>query len=44
MEVKVGDLYIRRSDRKIWRVKKIDNIMVVLGNLRLLKQASILDK
>ena len=30
MEVKVGDLYIRHSDRRIWRVKKIDNKMVVL--------------
>ncbi len=29
-EVKVGDIYIRHSDRRIWRVKKIDNIMVVL--------------
>ena len=30
VEVKVGDIYIRHSDRRIWRVKKIDNIMVVL--------------
>jgi hypothetical protein len=30
VEVKVGDIYIRHSDRSIWRVKKIDNIMVVL--------------
>jgi hypothetical protein len=30
VEVKVGDIYIRHSDRTIWRVKKIDNIMVVL--------------
>jgi len=30
VEVKVGDIYIRHSDRGIWRVKKIDNIMVVL--------------
>jgi hypothetical protein len=30
VEVKVGDIYIRHSDRMIWRVKKIDNIMVVL--------------
>ena len=30
VEVKVGDIYIRHSDRRIWRVKKINNIMVVL--------------
>jgi hypothetical protein len=30
VEVKVGDIYIRHSDRSIWRVKKIDNLMVVL--------------
>jgi len=30
VEVKVGDIYIRHSDRSIWRVKKIDNIMIVL--------------
>jgi len=30
VEVKVGDIYVRNSDRTIWRVKKIDNIMVVL--------------
>jgi hypothetical protein len=30
VEVKVGDIYIRHSDRRIWRVKKINNTMVVL--------------
>jgi len=30
VEIKVGDLYIRRSDRQICKVKRIDNKMVVL--------------
>ncbi len=30
MEHKVGDIYIRHSDGKICRVKKIDHTMVVL--------------
>ncbi len=30
MDVKVGDLYIRRSDGAVYRVKMIDNIKVVL--------------
>jgi len=30
MDVKIGDAYIRNSDGKICRVKKIDNTMVVL--------------
>ncbi len=30
MEVKVGDLYIRHSDRQICKVKRIDHKMVVL--------------
>ena len=30
VEVKVGDIFIRHSDRRIWRVKKINNTMVVL--------------
>jgi hypothetical protein len=30
VEIKVGVIYIRHSDRRIWRVKKINNIMVVL--------------
>ncbi len=30
MDVKFGDAYIRNSDGKICRVKKIDNTMVVL--------------
>jgi hypothetical protein len=30
MDVKIGDIYIRHSDGKIYRVKKIDNKMIVL--------------
>ena len=30
MDVKIGDIYIRESDGKICKVKKIDNTMVVL--------------
>jgi hypothetical protein len=30
MDVKLGDIYIRHSDGKIRRVKKIDNTMIVL--------------
>jgi hypothetical protein len=30
MDVKIGDIYIRQSDGKICRVKKIDNTMIVL--------------
>ena len=30
MDVKVGDVYVRNSDGKIYRVKKIDNKMIVL--------------
>jgi len=30
MEVKVGDIYIRHSNKRVYRVKKIDNKMVVL--------------
>ena len=30
MEVKVGDVYIRHSDGKSYRVKRIDHKMVVL--------------
>jgi hypothetical protein len=30
MEVKVGDIYIRHSDEKVYRVKRIDNKMIVL--------------
>ena len=30
MEVKVGDIYIRHSDGKSYRVKRIDHKMVVL--------------
>jgi hypothetical protein len=30
MKVKLGDIYIRHSDERICRVKKIDNTMIVL--------------
>jgi hypothetical protein len=30
VKVTLGDIYIRHSTGKIWRVKKIDNTMVVL--------------
>ena len=30
VEVKIGDIYIRHSDGRTWRVKKISNTMVVL--------------
>jgi hypothetical protein len=30
VNLKVGDIYIRHSDGKIWKVKIIDNIKVVL--------------
>ena len=30
MEIKVGDTYVRHSDGKICRVKRIDHTMVVL--------------
>ena len=30
VNVKIGDIYIRTSNKKIWKVKKIDNTMVVL--------------
>ena len=30
MDIKVGDIYIRHSNKRVYRVKKIDNEMVVL--------------
>jgi hypothetical protein len=30
MEMKVGDIYIRHSNQRVYRVKKIDNKMIVL--------------
>jgi hypothetical protein len=30
MDVKIGDVYIRNSDGKIYKVKKIDHTMIVL--------------
>ena len=35
VEVKVGDIYIRHSDGKSYRVKRIDNKMIVLESLEL---------
>ncbi len=39
MDVKIGDAYVRNSDGKICRVKKIDNTMIVLELERESKQA-----
>jgi len=33
MDFRIGDIYIRHSDGKLWRVKKIDNKKVVLESL-----------
>ena len=30
MDIKVGDVFVRRSDERVWTVKKIDGIKVVL--------------
>jgi len=30
MDIEVGDIYIRRSNQRAYKVKKIDNKMVVL--------------
>ena len=30
MDIKVGDVFVRRSDERSWTVKKIDGIKVVL--------------
>ena len=30
MDIKVGDVFVRRSDERAWTVKKIDGIKVVL--------------
>ena len=30
MDVKLGDIYIRNLDKRVYKVKKIDNKMVVL--------------
>ena len=35
MEVKVGDIYIRHKNGKSYKVKRIDNKMVVLESLEL---------
>jgi hypothetical protein len=35
VEAKVGDIYIRHSDGKSYRVKRIDHKMVVLESLEL---------
>jgi len=33
MDITIGDTYIRHSDEKLWRVKRIDNKKVVLESL-----------
>ena len=33
MDFKIGDIYIRHSDGKLWRVKNIDNKKVVLESI-----------
>ena len=33
MDVNIGDIYIRHSDGKLWRVKSIQNKKVVLESL-----------
>ncbi len=33
MDVKIGDVYFRNSDEKPYRVKKIDNTMIVLESV-----------
>ncbi len=43
MKVKVGDVYIRDSTGKSYRVKKIDNTMVILQSLEDPKLAAISD-
>jgi hypothetical protein len=30
MEIKIGDIYIRNSNQRVYRVKRIDNKMVIL--------------
>ncbi len=30
MDIKVGDVFVRRSDEKLWTVKEIDGIKVIL--------------
>ncbi len=39
MDVKIGDIYVRNSDGKTWKVKKIDNKMIVLESERESKHA-----
>ncbi len=43
MEIKVGDIYIRHLDGKIYRVKWIDHRTVVLENGNHLRLAKIFD-
>ena len=33
MDIKVGDVFVRRSDKRMWTVKKIDGTKVVLESL-----------
>ncbi len=43
MEIKVGDIYIRHLDAKMYRVKWIDHRTVVLENGNHLRLAKIFD-
>ncbi len=33
MDVRIGEVYVRNSDEKAYRVKKIDNTMIVLESI-----------
>ncbi len=43
MDLKLGDVYIRNSDGKIYRVKTIDNTMVVLESMDDANQHTLTD-
>ncbi len=33
MDIKVGDVFVRHSDKRVWTVKKIDGFKVILESL-----------
>ena len=43
MDVKIGDVYIRNSDGKIYKVKKIDHTMLVLESSEGSSQLALTD-
>ncbi len=43
MDVKLGDVYIRKSGGKIYRVKKIDNTMILLESSEDSSQLALTD-